>query len=73
MIADPYIHIRGSITAKNPDGLYRISECVEDMRALSNLDDSIIQAIKHDLRPELKPAQDIIDRVDRRQLVSLKS
>ena len=37
--ADPYIRVRGQVTPEHPDGLYRMSECVEDMGALARLND----------------------------------
>eukprot|EP01035_Chromulina_nebulosa_P018950 gene18950-24758_t len=60
-LADPYIQILGAKTEKFPDGLYKISECIYDMTALSHLNDSIIDIILYDRRPELEPAQAIIN------------
>ena len=49
-----------------------IAECVDDMVAYSKLNDSIIQLIKvhpnPDSNPNLKKAQDLIARLERRQL-----
>lgn len=37
--------MRGSVTQGKPDGLYRLSECYQDMAALSKLKDSILDLI----------------------------
>ena len=68
--ADPYIRIPGTRTQQRPDGLYRMSECVEDPAALSNLNDSVIFLIETSTQPELKNAQDILHRLRRREFVS---
>ena len=34
--ADPYIQITGTVTEEHPDGKYRMSECIFDMKAMSN-------------------------------------
>lgn len=52
----------------HPTGEYRISECVHDMEAFSNLDDHIATIIRFDRRPELQPAQEILGRIARRKL-----
>ena len=44
-LANPYIDIRGSICPLHPSGMYKISECIYDMTAMSNLRDSIIDVI----------------------------
>ena len=69
--ADPYILIPGSVTDKHPDGLYRMSECVEDPAALSNLNDSVIYLIETSTRPELAKANQILQRIRRREFVSV--
>ena len=68
-IADPVIRIPGSRTAECPSGLYRISECVHDAVALSNLNDSVVDTIKLTNDPNLKRAQDILRRLERRDVV----
>jgi hypothetical protein len=68
-IADPYIDIRGSVTASHPEGRYRMSECVHDSAALSNLNDGVLYLIESSWDERLKPAQDIIARIRKRQLV----
>lgn len=69
--ADPYILIPGSVTDKHPQGLYRMSECVEDPAALSNLNDSVIYLIETSTRPELAKANQILQRIRRREFVSV--
>ena len=41
------------------------------MRALSNLDDSIIKVIMHDKRPELAEAKALLQRIEKRKLVRI--
>jgi hypothetical protein len=72
-LADPFIQIEGTRTDRHPDGLYRMSECIFDMKALSNLDDSIIKVIMHDKRPELAEAKALLQRIERRKLVRTDS
>ena len=69
--ADPYILIPGSVTDKHSEGLYRMSECVEDPAALSNLNDSVIYLIETSTRPELAKANQILQRIRRREFVSV--
>ena len=66
--ADDYILIRGAVTEAHPDGLYRMSECVESMEALARLNDNILEVIRQDQRPELARAQAILARLERRRL-----
>jgi hypothetical protein len=66
LAADPYIKIPGSVNFHFPDGMYRMSQCVEDPKALSNLSDQIVEVIRLNTSPELKKAREIFDRVDRR-------
>lgn len=68
--ADPYIHIPGTITVDHADGLYKISECIQDPLALSSLDDRVLSMIELDIRPELKEAQMILQRIYSRDFVS---
>ena len=49
----------------------RISECVDDMVAYSKLNDSIIQLIKVSTDPSLREAQELIARLERRELYQL--
>ena len=46
-IADPVIRIKGKKTDDFKDGLYKISECIYDAEALSNLDDRILYLIEN--------------------------
>jgi len=66
--ADEYIKIKGARSERFPDGLYKISECICDMEALSNLNDSVIEAIRYDQNPKLAPAKAILKRMEQRQL-----
>ena len=66
--ADPYIMISGSKTKEHPEGKYRMSECIFDMTAMSNLNDSVIEMLKYDPHPGLKQAKEIIRRIEKRQL-----
>jgi hypothetical protein len=45
-----------------------VSQCVKDMEAYTKLTDSVFDLIKLDPRPELKEAQEILERVEKRQL-----
>jgi hypothetical protein len=73
-LADPYIRISGTSTDAHPDGLYRLSECVDDMDAFSKLNDSILDVIsltQAGSGPEfddLRKAKQIIQRIRTRQL-----
>jgi deoxynucleoside triphosphate triphosphohydrolase SAMHD1 len=44
-LANPYIDIKGAVTSHHPKGLYKISECIYDMTAMSNLKDSVVDVI----------------------------
>jgi HD superfamily phosphohydrolase len=66
--ADPHIRIEGTKTTERPDGLYKISECIFDMQALSNLKDSIIDIIRYERNPSLAAAKNIVKRIDDRDL-----
>lgn len=66
--SDPYIKIQGAKTKDHPDGQYRMSECIFDMTAMSNLNDSVIELIKYDPNPGLRHAKEIIRRIEKRQL-----
>ena len=68
ILADPYIRISGEPSTRSPDGRYKMSECVFDMTAFSRLNDGIIDVIMMDPNPELKPAKDLIRRVEQRRL-----
>ena len=48
-----------------------IAECVDDMVAYSKLNDSIIQLIKVSADPSLREAQELIARLERRELYQL--
>ena len=66
--ANDHVKIKGSVTARFPQGLYKISECVFDMEALSNLNDSIIEIIRYDQNPLLAHAKALLKRLESRQL-----
>jgi deoxynucleoside triphosphate triphosphohydrolase SAMHD1 len=66
--ADPFIRIRGRPTENFPTGEYKMSECIFDMTAFTNLNDSIIDVIKFLPMPELDEAKAILRRVDMRDL-----
>ncbi|KAA0156370.1 hypothetical protein FNF29_01163 [Cafeteria roenbergensis] len=46
----------------------RVSDCVEDMEAYAHLSDSVFALIETSDKPEMRPAQELIGRVKRRQL-----
>lgn len=48
-----------------------MSECIDDMTALSQLKDSVVDVIRHDPNPLLQKSKDIFRRIDERQLVSM--
>jgi hypothetical protein len=48
-----------------------MSECIDDMTALSQLKDSVVDIIRHDPNPLLQKSKDIFRRIDERQLVSM--
>jgi hypothetical protein len=54
----------------HPDGKYRMSECVQDPEALSNLNDTVLTLIEHSEDPRLKESQDILGKIHSRKLVS---
>jgi HD superfamily phosphohydrolase len=70
LLADPYIKIPGSINFKHLDGLYHMSECIDDAVALSNLTDHVVYLIETSGMPELRPAQEILRRIQDRKFVS---
>ena len=70
-LADPINRIPGKKTSDRLSALYRISECAHDATALSNLTDSIIDTTKLTNDSRLKPAQDILRRLERRDVVRL--
>ena len=47
-----------------------MSECIDDMTALSHLKDSVVDIIRHDPNPLLQKSKEIFRRIDERQLVS---
>jgi hypothetical protein len=68
--ADPFLRIPGTKDeGDHADGLYKISECVFDPMALSNLNDSVIYLIETSTMPELKPAQEVLMKIRTRQFV----
>lgn len=67
-LADPYIRIAGNPTAHCPDGQYRMSQAIFDMKALSNLNDGILHVIMANPDPALQPAQHLITRIFKREL-----
>ena len=48
-----------------------MSECIDDMTALSQLKDNVVDIIRHDPNPLLQKSKDIFRRIDERQLVSM--
>ena len=71
-LANDHILVEGSATATHATGLYRMSECYQDMQALSNLNDQILEVIKHDRSPQadIIQSKELIRRVEKRDLVS---
>lgn len=67
-LANPYIYIEGNKTDRFPEGLYRISEVIYEMKALSNLNDSVLELILASREEGLRPAKDLLLRIKRRQL-----
>jgi HD superfamily phosphohydrolase len=67
-LANPFIFIEGNKTDRFPNGLYRISEVIYDMKALSNLNDSVLELILASREEGLQPAKDLLLRIKRRQL-----
>ncbi|KAG5179114.1 hypothetical protein JKP88DRAFT_201313 [Tribonema minus] len=67
-LAEPHFRVRGSVDAEHPDGRWRLSEAVSDMRAFTGLKDSVIDLIENAEAPALRPAQAIIQRWQRRDL-----
>jgi hypothetical protein len=70
VLANDIIRIPGQVNAAHPDGLYRMSECVEDPEALSNLNDQVLTVIELSADPRLKEAQALLRKVQNRQFVS---
>jgi hypothetical protein len=48
--------------------MVRISDCIDDMVAYTNLTDSVLDLIRLDPRPELAKAQELLKKIDKRQL-----
>jgi hypothetical protein len=69
-LADPYIRIPGSRTAIHPDGQYRMSECILDSCALTNLNDHVFELIKYHPEPGLQKAKELIARMESLDLVT---
>ena len=74
-LADKYIKIPGTITATHTDGLYLMSQCVEDMQAFHKLTDTILDIIMLTNAPandlfydDLRKSQAIINRIRHREL-----
>jgi hypothetical protein len=70
VLADEVIRIPGQATAAHPDGQYRMSECVQDPEALSNLHDQVLTVIELGADPRLKEAQELLRNVQNRKFVS---
>jgi len=66
--ANDHLKIKGTCNAQFPDGMYKISECIFDMEALSNLNDSVIEAVRYDQNPNLAAAKAILKRLEQRKL-----
>ena len=60
----------GNVTDSFPQGEYKMSETIFDMKAFMNMKDSILDIICHAAghNPLLKPAQELIGRIHRRKL-----
>lgn len=68
-LADPFIKIPGTKTERFPDGLYKMSECVYDTTALTNLRDDVLAHITtYNQDPALQPAKELLERVVARKL-----
>lgn len=67
-LADPYLRIEGKPSPLCPDGQYRMSQAVFDMKALSGLNDGILHVMMASTDPALRPAQELIRRIFRREL-----
>ncbi|XP_042319026.1 deoxynucleoside triphosphate triphosphohydrolase SAMHD1 [Sceloporus undulatus] len=61
--ADPYIRIKGSCGKE-----YKMSTALEDMEAYTKLTDEIFLKILHSDQPELEDAQEILRKIERRDL-----
>lgn len=68
--ANEVIRIPGGRTAERPDGLYRMSECVTDPEALSNLHDQVLTLIELGTDPRLLKSQQLLKLVQNRKFVS---
>ena len=73
MLANEEIKISGSKTAKFPDGMYSLSNCIECPKAFCNLNDSILDIIEYEAKKnptndKLRRAKDLIERIRRRFL-----
>jgi hypothetical protein len=74
LLADAFIKIPGTTTPAHPDGLYKMSESIDDMDAFSRLTDSIIDVIALTPIPTVGPSADLlkakhlIDRIRNRDL-----
>ena len=66
--ANDYITVPGTPTKERPDGRYKMSDAVEDMTALSNLKDSIIDHIMISDDPRLNDSKELINRIRKRDL-----
>lgn len=63
------IRIPGQRTVSHPDGRYKMSECVYDPEALSNLHDQVITLIELSDDPRLKQSQKLLKMVQNRRFV----
>jgi HD superfamily phosphohydrolase len=68
ILANEYILISGTINEAFPDGMYKMSECINDAEAMSKLNDSIVDLIKLNPNPRLNPARELLLRIDCRDL-----
>jgi hypothetical protein len=68
--ANEVIRIPGGRTTERPDGLYRMSECVTDPEALSNLHDQVLTLIELGTDPRLLKSQQLLKLVQKRKFVS---
>ncbi len=70
-LANDHILITGAASTYSPSGQYKISECIFDMTAFSQLKDSIVDIILHDQNPALLPAKVLLQRIFKRDLVRI--
>lgn len=68
MIRDALVLANEHFLIPGREEMCKMSECIDDMWAYSKLNDSILDMIKFDKNPALQPAQELIHRIESRQL-----